>query len=451
MGEPRPMRMRNCLSAALTALTLFAFTGCGNGGSGRVKLTWSMWALPTHIPAFKKAKKDFEKLHPNIRVNLIVIPWIQYNNKLITMTAAGAGPDVLWVDKTWAVELMFKNALLDLAPLVAADPAFRMADFAPGINDFFRQGDRLYGLMSHYSVMLLLYNKDLFDKAGVPYPTGQWTWDDARRAADRITTDTNGDSVPDRFGCVLPPAEYATASAFAWQAGGTIWGPSWKGRGANTTQSQEALSFLLGLIDSKGQPTPSQTQTADIGELFKTGRLGYMLTWPSGVREMTRGVPFKWEVTILPKGRQRATFGGGPAYAISRTTKHPKEAWEFTKFLLSREVQLDMAKAGLVMPSLVMSREDLLSVFPNEAVVDCYMKSLPYARSVPKLKDLNLILNRYTEEMEKASLKLDTLDKATARFSQFLDGKIRDTIKAFPELENEALLGGLPSETATKP
>ncbi len=445
------MKMRHCLAALAVAVSLLMLSGCGSGRSDTVKLTWSMWALPTHIPAFKKAKKDFEKLHPNIRINLIIIPWIQYNNKLITMTAAGAGPDVLWVDKTWAVEFMFKNALLDIAPLAAADPSFRMEDFAPGINDFFRQGNRLYGLMSHYSVMLLLYNKSLFDKAGVPYPTDEWTWDDARLAADRITTDTNGDGVPNRFGCVLPPMEYATASAFAWQAGGTLWGPSWKGRGANTTQSQEALSFLLGLIDSKGQPTPSQTQSSDIGELFKTGRLGYMLTWPSGVREMTRGVPFKWGVTVMPRGRTRATFGGGPAYAISRGTKHPKEAWEFTKFLLSREVQLDMAKAGLVMPSLLMSRQDLLSVFPNEAVVDCYMKSLPYARSVPKIKDLNLILSRYTEEMEKASLKMNSLEKATGLFSQFLDGKIRDTIKAFPELEGELMLGGLPPEAAAKP
>lgn len=397
------------------------WSGCSREGKtpGRITLTWSMWALPSHLPAFHSAQKEFERLNPHIRINFINIPWNQYNSKLITMAAAKAAPDVMWIDRIWAAELMTRGAFADLAPLMKADAEFDLSRFTPGINDYFRDGDSLYALMSHYSVLLVIYNRDLFDEAGVPYPHDNWTWEDARQAAVAISQDLTGNGIMDRFGCVLPVAEYATLSSFVWQNGGDIWSTE-EGKGINGPEAREAIQFFLELTDLKAQPSPSQMLTAEIGDLFKSGRLGFMLTWPSGIREYVRDVTFQWDVAQLPMRKTRATYGGGPAYAISAHSKHPQEAWEFMKFLLSKPVQLEMAQVGLVMPTIEVTKEELMQVFPEEKVIDAYYASLPYSRSLPRLTNLNRIMSTFNQHMEDIMYRVETVESATEKFDRFL-------------------------------
>jgi multiple sugar transport system substrate-binding protein len=282
--------------------------------------------------------------------------------------------------------------------------------------------------MTHYSVQLLLYNRDLFEAAGVPLPTADWTWADFERAAIRISADKNGDGLLDQFGCYMPVSDYATVSSFVWQNGASPWSTTGT-LGLNSSPAREAIRFLLDLSAKKAQPSISQMQTSEIGELFKSGRLGFMYTWPSGILEYTKGLPFKYGVAPIAHGKQRATYGGGPAYAISRGSRHPREAWEFMKFLLGSEVQLEMARAGLVMPSIRLPREQLLAVFPYPDVIDAYEASLPYAQSMPRLRNQNRIVTQFAQNMDDILYGVRSIDEGTEEFHSALLARTKPKIR----------------------
>src|SRR5260370_18341401 len=84
----------------------------------------------------------------------------------------------------------------------------------------FRRGGALHALPKGSPPLALAYNKTLFDRAGIPYPTDDWTWDDFLRVARALTRDTRGDGAIDQWG-----------SGFDWRP--SVWLPwVWAGGGA---------------------------------------------------------------------------------------------------------------------------------------------------------------------------------------------------------------------------
>src|SRR5690606_12679478 len=61
-------------------------------------------------------------------------------------------------------------------------------DFYPGLTAAYTVDDQVYCAPKDFSTLALLYNKDLFDAAGVEYPTGEWTWEDLRAASETLTS-----------------------------------------------------------------------------------------------------------------------------------------------------------------------------------------------------------------------------------------------------------------------
>jgi multiple sugar transport system substrate-binding protein len=88
-------------------------------------------------------------------------------------------------------------------------------------------------------------------------------------------------------------------------------------------------------------------------DLFATGRVGMMINNPSAVNQYRTITSFKWDVATLPigKGSRRGTGGGGTGWAAGATTKNPKAAWEFLKFISSAEAELDEVAVGATTPA----------------------------------------------------------------------------------------------------
>ena len=93
-----------------------------------------------------------------------------YFTKLQTVIAAGQAPDAFELNYENFVSFANKGALADLTPLIAADTGFSTAIYNPTALAAFSQGGKQYGLVESFSNVVLFYNKDLFDKAGVAYP-----------------------------------------------------------------------------------------------------------------------------------------------------------------------------------------------------------------------------------------------------------------------------------------
>ncbi len=145
-------------------------------------------ALTDQVDAFMKA-------NPDIKVEVSFSP--SYEDTMQTAFASGDYPEVFYVDSSKLPDWAEAGVV---AP--AGDNIQDVEDIYPSLLQVFTYKGTLYCPPKDFSTMTLQYNKDLFDAAGVEYPTAKWTWDDLRAAAEKLTgKNAEGKSV---LGLVTP-------------------------------------------------------------------------------------------------------------------------------------------------------------------------------------------------------------------------------------------------------
>ena len=136
-----------------------------------------------------------------------------YVTKSLTSIASGNQlADVMFAEDWFGQELIHKNYALNLMPFVKRD--ITLGDFNTETFTEWRgvaqRDDELFGFCACLGLTVLFYNKDIFDRAGIPYPDTTWTYDDLRRVGARLTVDSNGDGIPDQWGLSFDVALYRT-------------------------------------------------------------------------------------------------------------------------------------------------------------------------------------------------------------------------------------------------
>ena len=195
---------------------------------------------------------------------------------------------------------------VDLAPLIKADPSINWNDFWPAERQAVTVDGKIVGVPALVDNLALVYNKKLFDQAGMAYPTADWTWDDFRAAAKQLT-----DPSAKQFGwAYVNDASEDTVwrfDALLWQAGGDI-----------LTPDQQARRVQLARPASRRRPCSSRWPTVDhsvyldngngnYANLFNSGKIGMLFTGPwdlSGFPDVDYGVQ------ILPGNQNHQTISG---------------------------------------------------------------------------------------------------------------------------------------------
>ena len=181
------------LSLTLAVAMLLSACGGGeeSGGSGPVTITYYTIDSPDRTYV-EKLIPDFESKHPNIKVKVEKAPYEQFDSKLQANIAAKNAPDVTsHFGYGGFAEYYNKDLLLDLTGIMKEDN-FNPADYGikEELMNIYKVQDKTYGIPFSNYVTILLYNKDLFDKAGVPYPPSDyedpsWTFDKMVEVAGR--------------------------------------------------------------------------------------------------------------------------------------------------------------------------------------------------------------------------------------------------------------------------
>ncbi|WP_432836939.1 ABC transporter substrate-binding protein [Dactylosporangium sp. CA-092794] len=281
--------MRLAAGAAGVALLLGA---CGGGGgttgdgkdaaegydpAAQVTLTW--WTGQT-TDAEAKAEElaaEYTKAHPNVTIKTSA--GASTTDDLLTKLSAGftAGsyPDVSYAYGSWAGELATSGKTQDLAKYVA-DPSFGWTEMPAAARDTATYEGKVIGVPSLVDNLALIYNKKLFDDAGVAYPTDQWSWDDYRAAAKRLTN-----AAQNVYGTAysVSGSEDTTWHLWPmlWQRGGKIL----DGRkpAFNSDAGVGALELLRAMaVDDKSMYLDQTDEK--YGPLFNDGHLAMMLSGP---------------------------------------------------------------------------------------------------------------------------------------------------------------------------
>src|SRR3990167_6759349 len=195
-------RLKNYIAVIFVFVIAFPIlwmSGCGQNpvavsANQPVEVKVAFWGSPEEIEIVTTALKPWQESHPGIKIRFEHTPYSGYDSKILTRIAGGAAPDVIAAEVNYFVTFATKGVFTSLSPFIKGDPSFSLGDFFLSIMDRFTVGGEVYAIPRDVAPFAcVFYNKDLFDQAGIPYPTDDWTWDDLLKTAQALTKrDTSG-------------------------------------------------------------------------------------------------------------------------------------------------------------------------------------------------------------------------------------------------------------------
>jgi len=296
--------------------------------SGNIRL------LTTHGPTMGKFIQDsldkFGKQYPNIKVSWEDLT-ANYYDKIGTMAAGGTLPDVVNLRSFDMYDWYRKKALYDVTDLMKQDKL--TADMYQATMGSCFQGGRYWGLPYDASVDIIFYNKDLFDKAGLKYPTKDWTWDKLLEAAKGLTTKGGSDTAQYGFAS-MPPVSDWQGEAFLLQNGAHFVSDDRTKFFPDLPPAIETIKWWTDLVTVHHvAPTPAANSAID---LFTTGKGAMSIGGQWNIPGDRDGLKFNWDTAWLPagpKGQKVETQGG--TYIIYSKTQAPPASWEMLKWITS--------------------------------------------------------------------------------------------------------------------
>lgn len=363
--------------------------GAGAAEVGAATIRVGTWESGDSAELWNQLIDQFRQEYPQIQISFEPVP-DNYGTKLLTQMAAGDAPDVFQVGDGDVRMFVERGGTTNLAPylegqdnLPGLDPSiFYESLYQTGVVD----GEPHF-LTKDYSPLVVYYNKDLFDQAGVPYPEDGWTWEEFRDTAMKLTLDTNNDGRIDQYGVVLPGKWIRAIEPFVFSNGGDLMnedGTEIEGY-LNSPATVEAIQFYADLyLKDNVSPSPTEVETTFQGvDLFQTGRVAMNWTgrWP--LRDYQENPDLHFGIVGLPQKEQRANAICWAGLGIYSQSKNKDQAWLFLRHIGGEPGQLVFGQHGLpsmpqVADELGLAEDPYSSVILNEVQ---YLKPLPDMRS----------------------------------------------------------------------
>ena len=272
------MKWKKVCAAALCLAMAGSLAACGgssgsagssgsSGGSSDGALVVNIWDANQQA-GIQEICNDWTALG-NPKVNVEVIDWDNYWTLLEAGASGGDLPDVFWMHSNYAQIYMENDILLDLTDYVEKD-GIDMGMYYEDIASMFTRSDgKIFALPKDHDTIALLYNKKLFDEAGVEYPTNDWTYEDMYNAAKAITEGTADDT----YGYALNTSNDQDGwFNYIYSYGGNIINEDKTDTGIDSAESKAGMEMCRKMLTVA---TP-QSVVAESGtdSLFVSGKVG---------------------------------------------------------------------------------------------------------------------------------------------------------------------------------
>jgi multiple sugar transport system substrate-binding protein len=391
-----------------------------------VTLRAAMWDSVEVEPMETEILDAFYAEFPHITVNIEFNPEA-YDDKLITGLAAGNAPDVfLWWNYPKLVAL---GGLEDLTAYLEGPRGVDVSMYYPEVLTPARVGHGLYGLPKDFTPRAFFYSKQLFDEAGVPYPTSDWTWDDLVATAKQLT---KGEGADAQYGFYNYTGSYPL-QGYVWSNKGDFVSPDGKVASGyvDSDATVQAVEWYVNLhIEHHVSPTTMEEATlGGATEMFMNKKLAIFDNgrWPQSQFKSVADLDFG---TVLPPKSsytgELVTVIHQACWCMNPASRYKfDEAWELLKWEASPLAHRVRTVAGWAIPAIPSVVEELgllndpidktwFEAVPYATVSPCYTRSAVYWQAD---EDLGVAL-------EKAFLQTLTVADALTEAAPLMDDKL---------------------------
>lgn len=341
---------------------------------------------------------DFEKQHPDVKVNLEFVPYEALHDKIVAARGAGGnGYDVVLFDAIWPAEFSRFDLLQDVSSRIAADEREKI--FPGAMNTVVYQGKTL-GMPWILDTKYLYYNKAMLDKAGIKTPPASWqqVMDDAKVLKDK--------------GIVKYPLVWSWSQAEALVCDYTTlvsgFGGSFYQNGKldfSTPASLKAVTLMKTSLDQGlSNPASREYLEEDVRKAFSNGDAAFALNWTYmyNMANDPKQSKVAGDVGIVPAPGDTpdkpGAVNGSMGLGIAKASQHPEEAWQYIHYLTSQPVQDKYAKLSL--PVWKASYQDPAVAKGQESLIAAADKSLNVMLSRPETADYSRLSNTLQQQLQ---------------------------------------------------
>src|SRR4051794_25140976 len=429
--------MRRGISAvAMAAAIVLGVTACGGSSdsdsksdSGKAKdpaavsgtiTYWDTSDAKNEAPTYQALIKDFEAKHPHIKVNYQNVDFTTVEQKFKAAAQSGKGaPDVVRTD----VGLIPEYASLHyIAPLDGTTALTDTQDFVAGPMNTTKYEGKTYGVPSVTDTLGLLYNKDIFAKAGITTPPA--TWDEL--IADSATIK---EKVPGVEGTYVNPDSYFLFPLLFGE-GADLADPAGKKVTVNSPEAVKAVTEAKKIYDTSSLKVDFASAYDNMQTSFKTGKVAMLIQGPWSVGDDLTGSAFQGKEANLGyapvpaggAGKAQAPTGGHDL-AVYQGSKNLDAAYLFTQFMTSSASQQTIATKNGTLPTRTSAYTP--EVLKNQTIAG-FKPIMDTARprvALPQVGSLFTPLQQeYIKILQGKSSVQDGLDAAAKEFGKLLPG-----------------------------
>lgn len=301
---------------------------------------------------------QFQQEHPGTTINLEILPFSTYFERLPVQISTGEAPDIYFLVSGQVQNYAATGSLMDLSTCV---PEEELAHFRPAQIEFSTTGDELIALPFTTTVLTMLVNKELFESSGIDIPQtfdDAWSWDEFTETMRTLKANNPG----------LVNVMSNGGRDFWWLPwfygnGASLLNETLDAAAFNSPEALQTFEYLRGLTE-EGLIAPPPTAGAsaqEVQQLFVQGRQAIYSGghWDMAGLAEAIGDGFTMSAAMFPAASNGSLALGGDYLVISKDTENPELACAFLNFLTSRETTEDYASRYFYLPP----REDAHPVY----------------------------------------------------------------------------------------
>lgn len=363
-----------CVSASLLG-------GCGlmpsNGAERRTVTVWLMKGSAS-AQFLERFTEEFERTHEDLDLDIRIQEWTGIGEKVQAALEAETpdGPDVIEVGNTQVPQYVDGGGLLDLTLESLRD--WGMRDWLPGLAEPGRQRSTQYGIPWYAANRVVIYRKDLFERAGIAGPPK--TREEWLAATEKLDSG-------ETQGIYLAGQDWYTLSGFIWDEGGDLAkenGGVWTGT-LDSPAALRGMDFYRRLQALGDGPVDADEEHPPQAEEFAEGRIAQIVAVPGQARAIVQQNPeLDGELGFFPvpgtfAGKPGAVFTGGSDLVVPKRTDQRDGAVTVVEELTGAKWNTALARAMNYVPN----KTTLAAAVAGEEGVAAMAAGAAHGRATP--------------------------------------------------------------------
>ncbi len=409
---------RRAAALLLAALLLLSLTACGSS-AGKTHLTFQIWDVDQRDGMQAMCDAYTANVNPDVDIEVQVTSWSEYWTKLEAAAESNTLPDLFWMHTDQILYYSDFGMLADVTNLYdEEDPDFYQKHFSEiSISNAKGSDGRMYGVPKDKDNVCLVYSRELFDQAGVPYPDETWTWDTLVDASAKIYEATGA------YGFMAYNDEQLGYHNFIYQNGGCVLTEDKTQGGFDQPATQDAVRFYVNLQSYDWCPnqayfaetSPGTAFISALGSMYLDGSWNLLSTMKNYPDMMG-----KWDVAVLPiapnpaSGSGRASISNGLTYATGAHGRNLDVVLDVLRYFGTEEAQRIQGESGAAIPAYLGLEETWISAFNQfdyqlnlQAIIDQFDYAVQYANNAARPKWKSGVVDIMTS-IYNGSVDIDT-------------------------------------------